>query len=266
MRNRPWQCRRCSKPSPATRTHTSASRRWSCCPDSTTPGSATPWSRRSTIGTTGCVQWPTAGSSTIPIRDGAAAAGRAGQGGIRVRAAGADAGARGDGTDPKVREMMTGLVMSGQDLFRAVVIEALGEYGAAYALQPIMDVARIEGPCRTTRCWRSGGSATSAARCACGPAAQRAPQSPALHRRGDLPAWQQLRVAPRLPDGDAPVRDRESRLSGALARCGGRISPRLALRVIRRRRRRSSNAAARPAIGAAAIALALGPWRCETLP
>ena len=50
------------------------------------------------------------------------------------------------GTDPKVQETMTRLVMSGQDLFRAVVIEALGEYRAAYALQPIMDVARLDGP------------------------------------------------------------------------------------------------------------------------
>jgi hypothetical protein len=49
------------------------------------------------------------------------------------------------GTDAKVREVMTGLVMSGQDLFRAVVIEALGEYRATYALQPIMDVARLDG-------------------------------------------------------------------------------------------------------------------------
>jgi HEAT repeat protein len=50
------------------------------------------------------------------------------------------------GADPKVRETMAGLVMSGQDLFRAVVIEALGEHKAVYALQPIMDVARLEGP------------------------------------------------------------------------------------------------------------------------
>src|SRR5688572_24469932 len=50
------------------------------------------------------------------------------------------------GADAKVRETMTGLVMSGQDLFRAVVIEALGEKKAAYALQPIMDVARLDGP------------------------------------------------------------------------------------------------------------------------
>jgi HEAT repeat protein len=50
------------------------------------------------------------------------------------------------GADAKVRQTLTGLVMRGQDLFRAVVIEALGEYKAAYALQPIMDVARLEGP------------------------------------------------------------------------------------------------------------------------
>ena len=50
------------------------------------------------------------------------------------------------GSDPKVRAALTALVMRGQDLFRAVVIEALGEYKAAYALQPIIDVARLEGP------------------------------------------------------------------------------------------------------------------------
>ena len=50
------------------------------------------------------------------------------------------------GADAKVRQALTGLVMRGQDLFRAVVIEALGEYKAGYALQPIMDVARLDGP------------------------------------------------------------------------------------------------------------------------
>ncbi len=48
--------------------------------------------------------------------------------------------------DPKVRTLVTGLVMKGQDLFRAVVIEALGERKAAFALQPIMNVAKLEGP------------------------------------------------------------------------------------------------------------------------
>src|SRR5688572_30632417 len=50
------------------------------------------------------------------------------------------------GSDAKVREIMTALVMRGQDLFRSVVIEALGDYRATYALQPITDVARLDGP------------------------------------------------------------------------------------------------------------------------
>jgi HEAT repeat protein len=53
------------------------------------------------------------------------------------------------GVDPKAREahdVMTGLVMKGQDLFRAVVIEALGDYKGVYALKPIIEVAKLEGP------------------------------------------------------------------------------------------------------------------------
>ena len=50
------------------------------------------------------------------------------------------------GNDPKVRELMTQLVMKGHDLFRSAVIEALGEYQAVYALKPIAEVARLEGP------------------------------------------------------------------------------------------------------------------------
>lgn len=50
------------------------------------------------------------------------------------------------GDDSRVRDVMTRLVMQGQDLFRAVVIEALGGRRAAYALQPILEVARLDGP------------------------------------------------------------------------------------------------------------------------
>ena len=50
------------------------------------------------------------------------------------------------GSDAKVREIMTALVMRGQDLFRSVVIEALGDYRGTYALQPITDVAKLDGP------------------------------------------------------------------------------------------------------------------------
>lgn len=50
------------------------------------------------------------------------------------------------GSDAKVQGIMNRLVMSGHDLFRAVVIEAVGDHRGAYALQPIMEVARLEGP------------------------------------------------------------------------------------------------------------------------
>jgi HEAT repeat protein len=48
--------------------------------------------------------------------------------------------------DLKAREVMSGLVMKGQDIFRAAVIEALGDYKCAYALKPIADVATLDGP------------------------------------------------------------------------------------------------------------------------
>ncbi|PYR91005.1 MAG: hypothetical protein DMF84_18830 [Acidobacteria bacterium] len=50
------------------------------------------------------------------------------------------------GDDPKVRTALTALVMSGQDLFRGAVIEALGDYRAAYAVAPIIAVAKLDGP------------------------------------------------------------------------------------------------------------------------
>ncbi len=50
------------------------------------------------------------------------------------------------GSDPAVRTALTRLVMQGQDLFRSAVIEALGDYRATYALAPVMQVAKLEGP------------------------------------------------------------------------------------------------------------------------
>ena len=47
---------------------------------------------------------------------------------------------------PDVRAAMTALVTKGQDFFRSVVIEALGDEKSAYALAPIADVARLDGP------------------------------------------------------------------------------------------------------------------------
>jgi len=49
-------------------------------------------------------------------------------------------------TDLRVREALTGLVIKGQDYFRSAVIEALGDYKAAYALPQLIEVAKLEGP------------------------------------------------------------------------------------------------------------------------
>jgi HEAT repeat protein len=50
------------------------------------------------------------------------------------------------GAEPSAQQAMTGLVMQGQAFFRSVVIEALGDYHAAYAIAPITQVAKIDGP------------------------------------------------------------------------------------------------------------------------
>jgi HEAT repeat protein len=50
------------------------------------------------------------------------------------------------GDEPPVQSMLAGLVLRGQDLYRSAVIEALGDYHALYALAPIMEVARRDGP------------------------------------------------------------------------------------------------------------------------
>jgi HEAT repeat protein len=46
----------------------------------------------------------------------------------------------------EAREALAGLVMKGQDLFRAAVIEAVGDYKGTYALKPIVEVAKLDGP------------------------------------------------------------------------------------------------------------------------
>ena len=47
---------------------------------------------------------------------------------------------------PDVRPAMTALVSRGQDFFRSIVIEALGDYKAAYAVEAIAEVAKLDGP------------------------------------------------------------------------------------------------------------------------
>ena len=48
--------------------------------------------------------------------------------------------------DPRVRQVLLAEVVRGQDFFRSAVIEALGDYQAVYAVEPLMGVARLDGP------------------------------------------------------------------------------------------------------------------------
>jgi HEAT repeat protein len=48
--------------------------------------------------------------------------------------------------DPAVRAAVQPLITQGEDFFRGTVIEALGDYGAAWAAPLIADVARLDGP------------------------------------------------------------------------------------------------------------------------
>jgi hypothetical protein len=50
------------------------------------------------------------------------------------------------GTNPRVQETLLQEVGRGQDYFRSGVIEALGDYHATYALQPLLEIARLGGP------------------------------------------------------------------------------------------------------------------------
>ena len=48
--------------------------------------------------------------------------------------------------DPRVRQVMPGLVMKGEAFFRSVVIEALGDHRGGYALGNLIGIAKINGP------------------------------------------------------------------------------------------------------------------------
>ena len=50
------------------------------------------------------------------------------------------------GSDPKVRAVLLTEVGRGQDFFRSAVIEALGDYQATYAVEPLMQIAQQAGP------------------------------------------------------------------------------------------------------------------------
>lgn len=50
------------------------------------------------------------------------------------------------GNDPRVRETLLMEVGRGQDFFRSGVIDALGDYRATYAVEPLIGIAQLTGP------------------------------------------------------------------------------------------------------------------------
>ena len=152
--------------------------------------------RQATIGS---APWPTRGSSTIPTR-------RSCRGCSTrcdteesefVRPALTRALAALRRRSPRRKTLMTTLVMRGQDFFRSVVIEALGDYRAAYALKPITEVAKLDGPLQDDAVLALGKIGDKrVAGDARGSSADGAARIAAVDRRGDLPARRQLRVAP----------------------------------------------------------------------
>ena len=50
------------------------------------------------------------------------------------------------GDEPEVQKALASLVMRGQDLYRSAVIDALGDYRAAFAYAPIAEVSKQDGP------------------------------------------------------------------------------------------------------------------------
>jgi HEAT repeat protein len=50
------------------------------------------------------------------------------------------------GSDPRVKQALAPQVARGEDFFRSAVIEALGDYKAQYAIEPITVVAKLDGP------------------------------------------------------------------------------------------------------------------------
>ena len=49
-------------------------------------------------------------------------------------------------SDSRVRDVLNGLVMKGQDFLRSTVIEAVGDYKVASALPSLIEVAKLDGP------------------------------------------------------------------------------------------------------------------------
>ena len=138
--------------------------------------------------------------------------------GKRVRASRARARACRAGNDPRVRKTLLVEVGRGQDFFRSGVIEALGDYGATYAVEPLLTIARQTGPLQVDAVIALGKLKDQRAmETLAGTAAQRLPRNPADHRSRDLPAGRQLRCTLPYLIETLQIRRKKSRIPGAAA-------------------------------------------------
>ena len=87
--------------------------------------------------------------------------------------------------------------MKGQDFFRSAVIEALGDYKAAYALPRSSEVAKLDGPLQDDAVLAIGKIGDKKSLDTLAALQRTAPRErAAVDRGGDLPARRQLLVAP----------------------------------------------------------------------
>ena len=195
--------------------------------------------------TTGCARSPTPTSSTIRIRPWSRAAGGGSSRIVRVRAAGADARAggvrhrsEGPRDDGRARDEGAGLLPQRGD-------RGARRLPATYALAPITEVAKIDGPLQVDAAIALGkiGDKSSIATLAALQRSAPRESQPAIAAAICLLGVNCESHQPYL-DRHAPLRDRHHRLPGAGARIGRR--PGVAGRLGARGGRGGADSAGRP--------------------
>ena len=125
----------------------------------------------------------------------------------------------------RVQQALIRDVSRGEDFFRSVVIEALGDYKASYAFDAITAVAKLEGPLQDDAALALGKIGDKRALETLAALQRTAPRSAQpIDRRGDLPARRQLQHARNLHHRDAHFADKnpgfQELLRGAAAGLG----------------------------------------------
>jgi hypothetical protein len=105
-----------------------------------------------------------------------------------------------------VRQALLREVGRGEDFFRSAVIEALGDYKAAFAYDAITGIAKARWPLQDDRALALGKIGDKRALETLAADQRTAPRhvQPSI-RRGDLPARDQLFIPPGIPDRSAEV-------------------------------------------------------------